>query len=102
MSAIRRCLWQRPLNLLSVPQREIISAAVAVALLGNKISEHFDCCSFLPSGDADAEAYPFSSVTLFPVDLKTRAELAKRVEHWPGALKQRALRHLPFRIPVTH
>jgi TniQ len=102
MSAIRRCLWQRPLNRLSVPQREIIAAAVAVALLGNRIYEHSDCCSFLPSGGTEAEAYPFSSVTLFPVDLKTRAEIAKRVENWPGPLKQRALRHLPFRISAAH
>ena len=54
MSAIRRTLWQRPLNLLSVRQREIVAAAVAIALLGSRITERFDPHSRLPCQSANS------------------------------------------------
>ncbi len=64
MSAIRRTVWQRPLNLLSVRQREIVAAAVAIALLGSRITDRFDPHSRLPMPVSKLDTYPFSSVML--------------------------------------
>jgi hypothetical protein len=97
MSAIRRTLRQRPLNLLSVRQREIVAAAVAIALLGSRTTEEFDPHSRLPMPVSKLDSYPFSSVMLSSGDLQTRVEIAERIGRWPAALKERAFRHLPFK-----
>jgi hypothetical protein len=102
MSAIRRTLWQRPLNLLSVHQREIVAAAVAIALLGSRITDRFDPHSRLPVPVSKLDTYPFSSVMLSSrCDLRTRVEIAERIGRWPAALKERALRHLPLGISTA-
>jgi hypothetical protein len=99
MSAIRRTVWQRPLNLLSVRQREIVAAAVAIALLGSRMTDRFDPHSRLPVPVSRLDTYPFSSVMLSSrCDLRTRVEIAERIAKWPAALKERALRHLPLGI----
>ena len=102
MSAIRRTLWQRPLNLLSVPQREIVAAAVAIALLGSRITERFDLHFRLPVPVSKLDTYPFSSVMLSSTaNLQTEIEIAERIGRWPAALKERALRHLPLRTSTS-
>jgi hypothetical protein len=101
MSAIMRTLWQRPLNLLSVRQREIVVAAVAIALLGSRITERFDPHSRLPMPVSKLDTYPFSSVMLSSSDLRTRVEIAERIGRWPAALKERAFRHLPLGISTA-
>jgi hypothetical protein len=102
MSTIRRTLWQRPLNLLSVRQREIVVAAVAIALLGSRITDLFDPHSRLPVPVSKLDTYPFSSVMLSSrCDLRTRVEIAERIGRWPAPLKERALRHLPLGISTA-
>jgi hypothetical protein len=101
MSA-RRMLWQRPLNLLSVHQREIVAAAVAIALLGSRITERFGLHFRVPVPVSKLDTYPFSSVMLSSkYDLRTRGEIADRIGRWPAALKERALRHLPLGISTS-
>jgi hypothetical protein len=97
MSVIWRRAWQRPVNLLSVRHREILADAVAIALLGTRITERFDQHSLLPMPVSSLDEYPFSSVTLSPGDLQT----AERIRRWPPALKDRALRHLPLGISTA-
>jgi hypothetical protein len=98
MSAIRRTLWQRPFNLLSVRQRELVVASVAIALLGSRTTDLFDPHSRLPMPVSKLDTYPFSSVMLSSSDPRTRVEIAERIGRWPAALKERALRHLPLGI----
>jgi hypothetical protein len=101
MSGIRRTVWQRPLNLLSVRQREIVAAAVAVALLGSRITERFDPHNRLQTPVSKPDAYPFSSVALSSADLRTRDAITEKIGRWPATLKERALRHLPLGISTA-
>jgi len=66
MAAIGRTLWRRPLNLLSVPLREIVVAAVALTFLGCRITERFDLRTRLPVPVSELDSYPFSSVVGAP------------------------------------
>jgi hypothetical protein len=101
MSGTRRTFWQRPLNLLSVRQREIVAAAVAIALLGSRITERFDPHNRLQTPVSKPDAYPFSSVALSSADLRTRDAITEKIGRWPATLKERALRHLPLGISTA-
>ena len=101
MSGISRKVWQRPLNLLSVRQCEIVTAAVAIALLGSRITERFDPHNRLQTPVGKPDAYPFSSVVLSSADLRTRDAITEKIGRWPATLKERALRHLPLGISTA-
>ncbi|HTF72188.1 MAG TPA: hypothetical protein VK638_56915 [Edaphobacter sp.] len=88
--------WRRPLNLQTVRQREIVAAAIAIALLGTRITERFELDTRFPFTVSKLDSYPFSSVMLFSMrDRSTEIEIAERIGRWPTVLKERALRHLP-------
>jgi hypothetical protein len=100
MSAIRRTRWQRPLNLLTVRQREIVAAAVAIALLGTRITERFELDTRFPVSVNKLDSYPFSSV--MRSSMRDRStEIAERIARWPMVLKERALRYLPTAVQTS-
>jgi hypothetical protein len=100
MSAIRRTRWQRPLNLLTVRQREIVAAAVAIALLGTRITERFELDTRFPVPVSKLDSYPFSSV--MRSSMRDRStEIAERIARWPMVLKERALRYLPTAVRTS-
>ena len=100
MSAIRRTRWQRPLNLLTVRQREIVAAAVAIALLGTSITERFELDTRFPVSVSKLDSYPFSSV--MRSSMRDRStEIAERIARWPMVLKERALRYLPREVRAS-
>ncbi len=84
-----------PVSHLPARRREIIIAAVAVALLGSRISEAFDLGPWLPVPVDQLDAYPFSSVLWWSMRDKS-SEIAEKVVRWPPVLKERALRYLPI------
>jgi hypothetical protein len=100
MSAIRRTRWQRPLNLLTVRQREMVAAAVAIALLGTRITERFELDTRFPVPVSKLDSYPFSSV--MRSSMRDRStEIAERIARWPMVLKERALRYLPTAVRTS-
>ncbi len=84
-----------PVSYLAARHREIIIAAVAVALLGSRLTEQFDLETRLPVPIDQLDAYPFSSVLRWSMRDKS-SEIAERVGRWPPILKERALRYLPL------
>ena len=50
-----------PLNLFFVRERELVVAAIAVALLGSRITKWFDICTPLPMPVSELDSYPFLS-----------------------------------------
>jgi hypothetical protein len=100
MSAIRRTRWQRPLNLLTVRQREMVAAVVAIALLGTRITERFELDTRFPVPVSKLDSYPFSSV--MRSSMRDRStEIAERIARWPMVLKERALRYLPTAVRTS-
>jgi hypothetical protein len=84
-----------PISFLSVQRREIVVAAVAIALLGSRITEQFDPGTCLPVPVSELDAYPFSLV--LPTSMRdNRSKIAERLGRWPPVLKERALRFLPL------
>ena len=94
MSLTRRTLWNRPLNLLSVRHREVVATAVAVALLGNRITSEF---GITPPQEivSQPDSYPFSFM-LPPIMYGGHGELAKRIKRWPAIIKERARLHFKY------
>ena len=89
ISTIERRIWRRPFNLLSPWHRELLVAAVGVALLGARALSKFDIP--LTVAIADLDSYPF-----FPAFTNasgdTRREMLRRFDGWPPILRERALR----------
>lgn len=83
-----------PISFLTVQRREIVVAAVAIALLGSRITDQFDLGSCLPVPVSELEAYPFSFVLRTSM-WDNRSEIAERIGLWPTVLKERALLYLP-------
>jgi hypothetical protein len=83
-----------PLSFLPVQRREIVVAAVAIALLGSRITEQFDLGPCLPVPVSELDAYPFS-FALRTSMRDNRSEIAERIGLWPRGLKERALRYFP-------
>ena len=83
-----------PLNLFFVRERELVVAAIAVALLGSRITKWFDIRTPLPVPVSELDSYPFSFVR-WPPRREGRSETAERINRWPATLRERALRHLP-------
>jgi hypothetical protein len=102
MLATRRTVWKRPLSLLTIRQREIVATAVAVSLLGNRITEQFDLDTRFPIPISKLDSYPFSSVTQSSMlDRTTEMKIVERIAKWPAVLKERALRYLPTAVLVS-
>ena len=83
-----------PVSHLAARCREVITAAVAVALLGSRIIGRFDLGTRLPVPVDELDAYPFSLVMRWSMR-DNHSEISKRIGLWPPVLKERALRHLP-------
>jgi hypothetical protein len=94
IDSLGRWSWHHPLNLLSVCHREIVVAAIALALLGNRIGERFDLPVRLPLPVSELDSYPFSLIR-WPIRRDSHTDIAERIGRWPVILKERALRHLP-------
>lgn len=94
IDSLGRWSWHRPLNLLSLCHREIVVAAIALALLGSRIVERFDLPVRLPLPVSALDSYPFSSIW-WPIPRDSRTDIAERIGRWPAIIKERALRHLP-------
>ena len=92
---IGRTPRQRPANSLKARHREIVVAAVAVALLGRRVIEQVDLGTRLPVPFSELDAYPFSSLAGWSIR-DSRSEIVERIGRWPPILKERALRHLPL------
>ena len=96
MFAIKRTFWQRPLHLLTVRQREMLAAAVAITLLGSRVTERFDLDNRFPLPVGELDSYPFSSIMRSSMRAtSTEIEISERTRKWPMVLKERALRYLP-------
>jgi hypothetical protein len=93
-SRIERTPRYLPVSFLTVQRREIVVAAVAIALLGRRITEQFDLGSCLPVPVSELDAYPFSFVLRTSM-CDNRSEIAERIGLWPTVLKEHALRYLP-------
>lgn len=61
MHAIGRALWRRPLRLLPVRHRDIVAAALAVALLGSRVTERCDLGAWLPNASRGTRFLSFLS-----------------------------------------
>ena len=94
-SRIGRTPRYLPVSYLTTHRREIIIAAVAVALLGSRLTEQFDLGPRLPVPEDQLDAYPFSLVLWWSMR-DNRSEIEGRVGRWPPVLKERALRFLPL------
>lgn len=97
IDSLGRWSWHRPLNLLSVCHREIVVAAIALALLGDRIVEQFDLPVRLPLPISELNSYPFSLIR-WSIRSDSRSEIVERIRTWPAILKERALRHLPSEV----
>jgi hypothetical protein len=86
-----------PLNLFFVHERELVVAAIAVALLGSRITKWFDICTPLPVPVSELDSYPFSFVR-WTLRRDGRSETVARIKRWPAILRERALRHLPASV----
>ena len=93
MQGISRSVCRRPLSLLSVRHREIVAAALAVALLGSRLTERFDLGTRLPVPVGELDSCPFSAA-FRPIMRHRLGEMPNRIRRWPPVLKNRALRHL--------
>ena len=72
-----------PLNLFFVRERELVVAAIAVALLGSRITKWFDIRTPLPVPVSELDSYPFSFVR-WTLRRDGRSETAERIKRWPG------------------
>lgn len=74
----------------------MLAAAVAITLLGSRVTERFDLDNRFPLPVSTLDSYPFSSImrssTYAP---STEIEIAERTRKWPMVLKESALRYLP-------
>ena len=59
MATLVRNIWRRPLYLVSTRHREIVAAAIAVALLGSEVCQRYDLRDRLPVPVSQVDAYPF-------------------------------------------
>ena len=69
-------------------------AAIALALLGNRIIERFDLPVRLPLPVNELDSYPLSLIR-WSIRSDSHTDIAERIGRWPAILKERALRHLP-------
>lgn len=94
MAALGRNIWSRPLYLLSTRHREIVVAAIAVALLGSEVCRRYDLRDRLPVPVNQVDAYPF--FWAFRSCMRDRlGDVPNRIMGWrPSLLRERALRHL--------
>jgi hypothetical protein len=83
-----------PFNLLTFHHREMVIAAIAIALVGGRITEQADFNTCFPVPASELDAYPFSSIRLSS-NHDSHSELIDRIGRWPAVLKDRALRYLP-------
>jgi hypothetical protein len=88
---------QLPLNLLFVGERELVVTAIAVALLGSRITKWFDIRAPLPVPVSELDSYPFTFVR-WTLRRDGRSETAEKIQRWPAILRERALRHLPASV----
>jgi hypothetical protein len=80
-----------PFNLLTFHHREMVIAAIAIALVGGRITVLKTC---FPVPASELDAYPFSSIRRSS-NQDSHSEIVDRIGRWPAPLKERALRYLP-------
>jgi hypothetical protein len=88
-------IWRQPFHLLPPWHRELLLAAVGLALLGAKAISKFDIP--LTVAIADLDSYPFLSAFRIASG-DTRREMLRRFDGWPPVLRERALRSVNGKI----
>jgi hypothetical protein len=97
ISTIRRRIWRKPFHFLPLRHRELIVAAVGVALLGARVIPAFDIP--LTVAIADFDSYPFSSV-LRTASGDTRREILRIFDSWPPVLPRTCFTHRKWENPL--
>ena len=70
--------------------RDIVAAALAVALLGSRVTERCDLGAWLPMPVGELDSYPFSAA-FRPAVRHRLINVHKLIEKWPPNIKKRAL-----------
>ena len=81
-----RGLWKYPFSYLPPTHRETVLAAIAVALLGKRVIQHFDILLPVPVNELDL--YPVSTA-LRRVWRGSSSELVERIQRWPFTFQER-------------
>jgi len=82
----QRGLWKYPFSYLPPTHREKVVAAIAVALLGKRVIQHFDILLPVPLNELDL--YPVSTA-LRRVWRGSSSELVERIQRWPFTFQER-------------